>query len=342
MRRPSDLILNNRGVALILVLWVLIILSAITGQFSHSMRGEIKSGVYAKEQAQAYYNAHAGIYRALHGVIHAKEPPLNTGDESESTDSENETVDFRVNTDIPVQDFGQGKFKVRIGNESGKINVNYARSDLLKLMAQAFTEDDKDADIIVDSIMDWRDKDSNYRLNGAENNYYQSLPEPYKCRNGYFRTLDEVLLVRGVTREMFYGGLKEVVSVAVVGKLSAKAQKNYNRKEMVNINAASEQVLGLFPVLDDQAIEGIRQYRSTKDISSFSELVGIIGADPAVELKKYIDYKNGRFYTLDSTGWMIDNGAKWRIRALFAEKSTPSKGYRIIQWNDFVSDVPVQ
>ena len=61
--------------------------------------------------------------------------------------------------------------------------------------------------------MDWRDKDNLHRLNGAEDDYYLSLPQPYKCKNGDFTSIEELLLVRGVTPEIFYGGLKDMVAV---------------------------------------------------------------------------------------------------------------------------------
>ena len=53
--------------------------------------------------------------------------------------------------------------------------------------------------------MDWRDPDDFYRLNGAENDYYHSLSEPYECKNGDLDTIEELLLVRGVTTELYYG-----------------------------------------------------------------------------------------------------------------------------------------
>ena len=44
-----------------------------------------------------------------------------------------------------------------------------------------------------------------HRLNGAKDDYYQSLNPPYKAKNGRFESVEELLLVRGVTRDYFYG-----------------------------------------------------------------------------------------------------------------------------------------
>ncbi len=66
---------------------------------------------------------------------------------------------------------------------------------------------------VADSIMDWLDADSEPRPQGAENDYYAGLDEPYAARNGLPESIEELLLVKGVTREMLFG-----------------ADRNYNRQ----------------------------------------------------------------------------------------------------------------
>jgi general secretion pathway protein K len=63
----------------------------------------------------------------------------------------------------------------------------------------------EEKDIIVDSIIDWVDKDHNHLMNGAEDEYYESLEEPYEARDGNFVIPEELLLVRGITDDLFYG-----------------------------------------------------------------------------------------------------------------------------------------
>ena len=60
-------------------------------------------------------------------------------------------------------------------------------------------------DDVADAILDWIDADDNPRPNGAESQYYLGLPLPYVPRNGPPVTIDELLLVRGVTPELLYG-----------------------------------------------------------------------------------------------------------------------------------------
>jgi len=57
----------------------------------------------------------------------------------------------------------------------------------------------------ADAILDWVDEDDTSRQYGAESDYYETLPQPYTAKDGPLDSLDELLLVSGVTSEMLYG-----------------------------------------------------------------------------------------------------------------------------------------
>ena len=58
---------------------------------------------------------------------------------------------------------------------------------------------------IADAILDWLDKDIEPREYGAEDETYMSLDTPYAAKNGKIESLDELLLVAGMTPELLYG-----------------------------------------------------------------------------------------------------------------------------------------
>src|SRR5205807_2358577 len=60
-------------------------------------------------------------------------------------------------------------------------------------------------DDVANSILDWMDPDEEPRSNGAESDYYTTLPTPYNAKNGPLDSLEELLLVRGVTPELLFG-----------------------------------------------------------------------------------------------------------------------------------------
>jgi len=149
--------------------------------------------------------------------------------------------------------------------------------------------------------------------------------------------VNELLFVRGVSRELFYSGLKELVRVAIIEKKRGR-KKKYGKRELVNINAASPELLGIFPMMTAEIINNIILFRQNSDISNLTELIEAAGPEVAKGLKKYIDYKNNRFYTLDSTGWTQDHSTTQRILIMIKEELKTSKGYSITQWIDSVSD----
>jgi len=91
-----------------------------------------------------------------------------------------------------------GSYNVKIVDESSKLNVNTVGKEQLMVL-EGMTE------AIAESILDWRDKDDTERTSGAETGYYQNLTYGYQCRNGSFRTVRELLRVRGMTAELLYG-----------------------------------------------------------------------------------------------------------------------------------------
>ena len=100
-------------------------------------------------------------------------------------------------------------FRYGIEDESSKINLRwilqmdiqmpgYGRMILMRLPGVD--------EVIADSILDWIDDSSDQpREFGAKDEYYQLLNPPYDVRNGLPDSLDELLLVRGVTARLLYG-----------------------------------------------------------------------------------------------------------------------------------------
>lgn len=310
---------TDSGVALVFVLWVIVILGVVAGQFCYSMRQEVNSARYRKDAAEAYYIAYAGISAVLHAV---GDPDLEIGKK-----------EFRVN--IPSQPvvFAGGSYQLALGNESGKVNINYADRDLLKFLLDAFNLEEADRDVIIDSILDWRDKDALHRMNGAENDYYMSLASPYRCRDGLFRSVDELLRVRGVTEELYYRGLKDLVSVVIIN--SSKKDDNKGRGR-ININAASPEMLSLFLGMTPQAIEKFYAARMEKDIDGFSALVSGAGITVPAAVRKYIGFENNRYFTVESTGRTGEGLSPQIIRAMVRTIKTNEKGVTIVQWLDNV------
>jgi type II secretory pathway component PulK len=192
---------SQKGVALLIVLWLMAILTLLMYAFLGEMQVEYAVSSGYADARKAEQLAWSGIDLACATVM--------------SDTQKVQTLTDTTWADNPVSYYeyplGDGAFTLfrptyddaqtvlwGMDDEASKINLNTApREILLKLPRMT--------DQIVDAILDWRDTDSTQGASGAENAYYNSLNPPYNCKNQPFETLEELLYVRGITPEILFG-----------------------------------------------------------------------------------------------------------------------------------------
>ena len=342
--------INDKGIALVFVLWVLVFLSVIVGSFGYATHQNRNKVFYDGLQTKAYYIAQAGFYQALTGYIQSKR--------------DNKESPWRINAVTPAQNFGEGEFRVLISNESGKINLNKANAVLVKMLLKTTDLNDHDKDVIVDSILDWRDKDKFHLLNGAEDEYYAALPEPYNCRDDDFLTLTELLKVRGVTQELFENCLKERLSIkknenellpqksSIQQYLQLENQREVNsiqtfltlekRREMntigrlydhskININAASPGMLMGLPGMTESLVKEIVAYRKEKDFAVLAEFEKIVGKEVYAGLKYFISLSLSRYYTITSIARVDGSDIVATVKMDIWIDNSKYDGYKVLQ-----------
>jgi len=346
LRVPDSEFRNSRGIALVMVLWVITILTVVVLEFSFAMRTEVNITKNFKEELQLYAIAQGGVQRAIAELIlkhDARVQQLRKTMKTEDVIPEKKewVADGRP---YPVQ-FNQGECELRIMSEAGKININtISEMTLRKLIGNLGLEVEK-RDVVVDSILDWRDPDDFLRINGAENDYYQSLKEPYRCKNANLDSIEELLLVKGVTPELFYGrkgtkageegakasdvGLKDIFSVYAPG-------------EQVDMNSASLPVLRAVLGLPSGVAKAILKAREERGFQNQQDLLQRVP-----ELFPFIAEFTGRlvfsststplttvYYTIESRGKSKDGGAVRGLKTIVKIDRMDKKGYKIIQWVD--------
>jgi type II secretory pathway component PulK len=96
-------------------------------------------------------------------------------------------------------DYGDASMPVfGLADEAAKLNINTATFD--QLMCLPYMTDD-----VAAAIVDWRSDPTKSTPGGAESEYYLSLEDAYYCKNDLYETVEELLLVRGVTQQFLYG-----------------------------------------------------------------------------------------------------------------------------------------
>ena len=253
---------DSRGVALIMVLWVITILTVVVLEFSFAMRTEVNISKNFKDELQLYAAAQGGVQRAIAEMICKNDTRLQQLRKTMKTEEiASEKKEWVPDGRPYTVHFDRGECELRIMSEAGKININTVSEMTLRKIIGNLGLEAEARDIVVDSILDWIDADDFRRINGAENDYYQSLKEPYYCKNGNLDSIEELLLVRGVTPELFYGkrgtkigeegakapdvvGLKDIFSIYAPG-------------ELVDINSATKEELKKLPGISDAEADKI-------------------------------------------------------------------------------------
>lgn len=334
---PGELLGNQRGLALLVVLWVLAVLTVIVAQYSYGVRNEINSTRNFRDDTQAYYLARAGIYWGIQRLLQEKqsteEKPLLRG------------------TPFPAESFGTGAFTLFVADLSGRINLNLATPELLYLLSAGLDLDEKTRKALVDSIEDWRDEDSLHRLLGAEDDYYQALPEPYHCGDGPFLAREDLLLVKGVSKKL-YQTMQQRITVLPIKTDSSPSSKKRRRymtnqwqdsrqsvekrmqpQSQININSAPAAVLRCLPSVEPIAVEALLERRKEGGFRAMSEVIETLGQEASAELIRFITLKSSDYYSITSVGSLPQSEGSHTVTAI-VHLDRGKQRYTIVSWRD--------
>lgn len=303
------MIRSEKGIAIIMVLWVITILMTLVLSFSFLIRTDAHSTIFFKEGLQKKFIAEAGLERAILEIYHRQ-----TYREQTVVVEGNEVV--RIDGRPYTGRIETGGYRFRLLAESGKIDIN-KMTDLtgivLKNLLLSLNVSQKNADIIVDSILDWTDNDNLRRLNGAEDEYYLSLQVPYRAKNAPFDSLEEMLLIKGVTPEILFGSneRKGIIHYLTI----------YGTSSKININAAPQEVLAALPGLTEENVKRMIDQREAAEFKSVQDIQAITGLNFPV-LAQYVDMTEANTYTIESTGYLGESRQGYGIRAVVSAGTT--------------------
>ena len=107
--------------------------------------------------------------------------------------------------DVEISDLC-GKIQInKLVNENGEYDIKQKELFIRFLTSNEFDVEPDEAEDIADSIKDWIDKDDEITRFGAEDSFYLSLESPYPCRNNIIESIDDLLLIKGITGDLLYG-----------------------------------------------------------------------------------------------------------------------------------------
>ena len=201
---------SRSGSALLIVLAAVSILALLIAGFGRELRTELRAadGFFADAQNRQLALSALSAAKVELLKTNAHLYANSTGDvyfvaSDESYETEIETLSiYRAGVQL-----GRGWLRYRFIRKPNELDINGLNSAQWHRLFEVACGMDEGAErsAAVDSILDWLDTDSSAREYGAEEEFYQSLELPRHCRNGEFVMMEELLLVNGVTPDMFHG-----------------------------------------------------------------------------------------------------------------------------------------
>jgi len=176
---------SQRGMALVLVLWLVVLLSVLAGAHARNSHNETLLAGRQVSMSRARAIADAGVRATILELLYGTER------------------DWQIDGTIHTFEFGGRELRIAIRDATGLVDLNSADAGLLAALISAAGVDAAARERIVDSILDWRDVDDLRRLHGAEDDDYLAAGFPWMARDDSFASIDELTHVMGVTRDIF-------------------------------------------------------------------------------------------------------------------------------------------
>jgi general secretion pathway protein K len=250
---------RENGTVLLVVLVLVVLLTALLGEFAFSTLVDLRTTESFRDRARAYYLAKGGV-RVGRMILR---------DDRNSYDGADELW-ARGISGYPV---GDGQVSITIEDLDGRINLNLlvtapgntdvvVKDRLLRLLTElGITEGPE----LVDALIDWLDPDSDPEPNGAESDYYESRTPSMPAKNGPLDELGELSRVRGFSSDII---ARLAPHVAVRGS------------SLINVNTASAEVLtALADEMDRETAETIVSGRQATPLTSVDRLKDLPGME---------------------------------------------------------------
>lgn len=279
---------NSRpgGIALIIVMISVTVLAVLAAGFAYSMKVESKLARNSNNETELAWLGRSGVEYAR--WILAEQMKINM----EPYDAPNQiwaggqggigtTNSPLLYVEKEVK-LGNGTFTWKIEDLERKANINTASEILLNQAMMLMSVDAGDITSITACILDWIDPDDGLHIQGAESDFYENLTPAYSAKNGPIDDISELLMIKGITPELFWG-------ISSSNHPPAAFQAKQNRfgpvgyapppeftaglvdlftpisSGRININTASAEVLQLIPGVDAMVAQAIVGGRAGED-----------------------------------------------------------------------------
>jgi general secretion pathway protein K len=282
---------RQRGSVIIIVLWTAVLLTVLVTAMASKVRLSAKTAFHNTEAVVQWANVMATVNQAYMELMLERMPRPVGEILPENEEGEIRIPAYRFNGQpLELSYPAEENMVVRIYDHAGKINLNRIPRRNMQLLIEkrlgGLDADPEEVQNFLAAWTDWTDLNDLVSLNGAEDEYYQSLDPPYRPRNNpELESVEEILHIRGFA-ELFEGvNLDAAFTI-------------YGNNRSVNMNLATREAMQLLPGLDDELIETIIAYREFDDINDRAELAEIVPYENLVELSNWVGNNTSTMYSI--------------------------------------------
>ena len=177
---------RQRGLALVMVMWLVVLLSIIASGHAYNVHTETRLAAMHIQTAKARASVETGLSYAILQLL-----------------AEDATNPWPIDGTVDQILFYDTQIRIAIRDATGLIDLNAAGPDLLQTLTTALNVDQERQELIVAAILDWRDADDLKHLGGAEDSDYVSRGYPWTPRDNEFSSVEELRYVMGMTQQLF-------------------------------------------------------------------------------------------------------------------------------------------
>jgi len=306
----------RQGFALLAVFWIILLLSLLCMGYATSSRFRAQAALNRKRQLLDRYLFQSAQEKGFHEFIKGRSNRVLLHKQEEIEAIADEAVDLWFPRYEPYDyTLNEQLLAVRLLDEKGKFSVNAIPASFWQeILAACGIPPGSEQTAIINSVKDWIDTDDEHRLDGAENDYYQSLEQSYSCKNYYIETLEELLLVKGITPELYYGteehpGLNSFLSV-------------YGDRQKIDVNCAEPAAFLLVDGLPEESIEEIIKLRREKPLRRVQDLSEVIPPENYSQLARFFTVSSSATYLSIAVGKKAADGSVGRWRQWIVKTSS--------------------
>ncbi len=271
---------------MIIVMVVIVFLGILAGGFAYSMKVETQLARNANSETDLEWLGRSGIELARYVLSQQMQLTPYDSLNQKWAGGPGNSNDILAAISLDNVQLGPGTVTVKILDMDRKLNINLASPDILQRALTLMNVNASDFSLLTDAIQDWIDPDEQPKLSGAETDYYLSLDTPYYAKNGPLDDISELLMIRGITPEIYWGAAgphhdPKAVQSATPAVWSPSQVSSYTggfvdlfcvlSGGQININTASADVLQLLPGIDENMAREVVRGRSGPDGSDGTE-----------------------------------------------------------------------